>query len=275
MFLLKRYFHRPQSTAGWMSCFFCLNAKRVQGANQTIEQHYLAVNKDSIGKNYESKCPCEHEISDSHSKVFQLGLLFDRPFIMTKFKVSLAALCVLAVVTDTCGAFQPHGVTRRMPSSATSTELAVVGKIMGRFRRKKTVDAKKLIQVGSPLPTVDVEIVTATNDDGIVESTPTEIAELLGTGTNLLVGMPGAYTTTCTKKHMPGYVSAAPKLKRLGVDKIAIVTTNDRFVNSAWAKDLGILNGVSSGDDGKEQAITILSDGDGDLVRELGLADDM
>ena len=205
---------------------------------------------------------------------------------MTKFATCpvavLSSILLAITIPHHSVAFQTNygGMTLRRMSSTTSTELAVVGKIMGRFRKKKTVDISPQITVGSSLPKADVEIVTSTNADGTVESTPTEISDVLGTsGTSLLVGMPGAYTTTCTKKHLPGYINAAPTLNRLGVNTIAVVTTNDRFVNSAWAEELGILNGASSGDDGdkngKEQPITILSDGDGDLVRELGLADDM
>ena len=199
----------------------------------------------------------------------------------TKYPVAALSSILLAIaIPHNSVAFQTNygGTTlRRMPSTAT-TELAVVGKIMGRFRKKKTVDISPQITVGSSLPKADVEIVTSTNADGTVESTPTEISDVLGTsGTSLLVGMPGAYTTTCTKKHLPGYINAAPTLNRLGVNTIAVVTTNDRFVNSAWAEELGILHKADgdNADGDKNEPIAILSDGDGDLVRELGLADDM
>jgi peroxiredoxin len=80
--------------------------------------------------------------------------------------------------------------------------------------------------------------------------------------------MPGAFTTTCTKEHLPGYIASASKFKALGIAKIAVVTTNDRFVNEKWGEQLGLT-------DTSNNMITILSDGDGDLVKNLGLAEDM
>jgi glutaredoxin/glutathione-dependent peroxiredoxin len=77
--------------------------------------------------------------------------------------------------------------------------------------------------------------------------------------------MPGAFTPTCTEKHLPGYVEQASQFKQLGYDTIAVLTTNDRFVNDQWVQSLGAA--------GSE--LLILSDGDGDLVRMLGLSEDM
>jgi glutaredoxin/glutathione-dependent peroxiredoxin len=86
-------------------------------------------------------------------------------------------------------------------------------------------------------------------------------------------GMPGAFTTTCTTEHLPGYIASAEKFKALGISKIAVVTTNDRFVNEKWGEQLGLTD--TSGSSTASNMITILSDGDGDLVKNLGLADDM
>jgi glutaredoxin/glutathione-dependent peroxiredoxin len=80
-------------------------------------------------------------------------------------------------------------------------------------------------------------------------------------------GMPGAFTPTCDKEHLPGYIKSADKLAALGIEKVAVVTTNDRFVNEAWSSQQGLLADNS--------IITILCDGDGDLVKSMGLADDM
>jgi glutaredoxin/glutathione-dependent peroxiredoxin len=80
--------------------------------------------------------------------------------------------------------------------------------------------------------------------------------------------MPGAFTSTCTKIHLPGYIELAPKFASLGIESIAVLTTNDRFVNEEWGSQLGLL---TAGQD----PVTILCDGDGDLVKSLGLADDM
>ena len=158
----------------------------------------------------------------------------------------------------------------RVAQGSSSTQLAGLGQVVGRFRKKKAVGVKSLIKVGNPLPQVDVEVVTPPSASGEdVQSNPADIAEVVGQGTSLLVGMPGAYTSTCTKEHMPDLVAAVPKLKKLGVDTIAVVTTNDRFVVSKWAEEMNVF-----GKEG-ESHITMISDGDGELSRELGLADDM
>jgi len=94
------------------------------------------------------------------------------------------------------------------------------------------------------------------------------IQEVLGSGKSILVGMPGAFTTTCSKQHLPGYIENHSKFAKLGVDNIAVITTNDVFVNKAWSEDAGI-------DSQDTSPITFVSDGDGELVKELGLVEDM
>ena len=78
--------------------------------------------------------------------------------------------------------------------------------------------------------------------------------------------MPGAFTPTCTQEHLPGYIKQAKKFADLGYRTIAVVTTNDKYVNREWMKSQGIA-------DSKD--IIVLSDGDGDFVKSIGLADDM
>jgi hypothetical protein len=67
---------------------------------------------------------------------------------------------------------------------------------------------------------------------------------------------------------MPGYLSAAPAFNSLGIDNIVVMTTNDRHVNEAWGTTYGF------GSESKPP-ITIVSDGDGDLAKTMGLAEDM
>ena len=83
--------------------------------------------------------------------------------------------------------------------------------------------------------------------------------------------MPGAFTTTCSQVHLPGYVQSASKLRSLGIDTIAVITTNDRFVNQEWGKQQGI---VPANKD-EEPPITMICDADGDFIKSIGLADDM
>ncbi len=68
----------------------------------------------------------------------------------------------------------------------------------------------------------------------------------------VLIGMPGAFTPTCHRNHLPGFIEGADKFHGKGVDTIAVTTTNDHFVMSAWSK--------ASGGDGK---VVFLADGNG------------
>ena len=74
-----------------------------------------------------------------------------------------------------------------------------------------------------------------------------------------LFAVPGAYTPTCSARHLPGYVEKANELKAKGVDEIACTSVNDAFVLNAW-KDAN-----DAGD------ITMLADGNGDFAKALGV----
>jgi glutaredoxin/glutathione-dependent peroxiredoxin len=78
-----------------------------------------------------------------------------------------------------------------------------------------------------------------------------------------LFSVPGAYTPTCSAKHLPGFVEKADELKAKGIDVIACTAVNDAFVMGAWGK----ANGV----DGK---ITMLADGNGDFAKAIDLVMD-
>ena len=76
----------------------------------------------------------------------------------------------------------------------------------------------------------------------------------------VLFAVPGAFTPTCSAKHLPGFVEKASEIKRKGVDTIACLAVNDAFVMNAWGKDQKA--------DGKVQ---MLADGNGDFTRAVGL----
>lgn len=75
-----------------------------------------------------------------------------------------------------------------------------------------------------------------------------------------LFALPGAFTPTCSAKHLPGFIQNADALKRKGVDVIACLSVNDAFVMGAW--------GQQQGADGK---VMMLADGNGDFTRAMGL----
>jgi peroxiredoxin len=89
--------------------------------------------------------------------------------------------------------------------------------------------------------------------------------------------MPGAFTTTCTSEHLPGYRDSLENFHKLGYDTIAVVTTNDRWVNEEWMATVmgrGEVDSSTSENVAKGRLV-LLSDADGDFVKAMGLADDM
>ncbi|MBN8807355.1 MAG: peroxiredoxin [Sphingomonas sp.] len=78
-----------------------------------------------------------------------------------------------------------------------------------------------------------------------------------------LVAVPGAFTPTCSARHLPGFLDKAEELKAKGVDEIAFTSVNDSFVMGAWGK--------ANETGGK---VTMLADGNGDFARAVGLSFD-
>jgi peroxiredoxin len=78
-----------------------------------------------------------------------------------------------------------------------------------------------------------------------------------------LFSVPGAFTPTCSAKHLPGFIDKAAELKAKGIDEIACTAVNDAFVMGAWSK--------SATADGK---VTLLADGNGDFAKAVGLTMD-
>ncbi len=110
------------------------------------------------------------------------------------------------------------------------------------------------IKIGDTLPQSTFRIMT---DDGPAAKT-TE--ELFSGRTVVLFGVPGAFTPTCHRNHLPGFLNKAGEIKAKGVDAIAVVAVNDVFVMKAWAKDTG-----------GEGVIEFLSDGNADFAKAIGL----
>ena len=77
-----------------------------------------------------------------------------------------------------------------------------------------------------------------------------------------LFAVPGAFTPTCSAKHLPSFVERLGDLKAKGVDEVACTATNDAFVMDAWAKQAGA------------DGITMLADGNGEFAAALGLTAD-
>jgi glutaredoxin/glutathione-dependent peroxiredoxin len=115
-----------------------------------------------------------------------------------------------------------------------------------------------MIAEGQKLP--DVEFVTMTSDGQHKLSTDVVFA-----GRKVvLLGVPGAFTPTCSMNHLPGFMTHLAAMKAKGVDTVACVSTNDVHVMQAWAKHTGA--------DGK---IMMLADGNGAFGRAAGLMQDL
>ena len=110
------------------------------------------------------------------------------------------------------------------------------------------------IQIGDRLPDATFMTMTAEGPK------PITTAELFDGGTVALLAVPGAFTPTCSARHLPGFKDHAQALKGRGVDRIACVSVNDVFVMGAWAESQGL------GDE-----IVLLADGSGEFTRAIGL----
>ena len=93
---------------------------------------------------------------------------------------------------------------------------------------------------------------------------PVQSGAVLGRGKIAVFGLPGAYTPTCHKEHLPGFIAHAGDLKGKGVTEIVCVSVNDPFVMKSWGREL---------DAGGK--VRMLSDGNGELTRALGLDVDL
>lgn len=114
------------------------------------------------------------------------------------------------------------------------------------------------IKVGDKFPALTLK----TNTDGGIDDL--ETADFFKGRKVVLFAVPGAFTPTCSVKHLPGFVEKAADFKARGVDAIACTSVNDAFVLGAWSKD------QDAGD-----KVTMIADGNGDLAKELGLEMDV
>jgi len=111
------------------------------------------------------------------------------------------------------------------------------------------------INVGDKLPAATFMTPTAEGP------APLTTDQVFGGKRVALFAVPGAFTPTCSARHLPGFKDHVDDLKAKGVDAIACVSVNDVFVMKAWAKDSGV-------DDG---SILFLADGNGEFAKAIGL----
>ena len=110
------------------------------------------------------------------------------------------------------------------------------------------------IKVGDKIPSATLKVPGA---DGIKDVTTDE---LFRGKRVVLFAVPGAFTPTCSAKHLPGFVQNADAIRKKGVDSIVCLAVNDAFVMGAWGKDQKV------GD-----KVVMAADGNGEFTRALGL----
>jgi len=115
-----------------------------------------------------------------------------------------------------------------------------------------------MIKIGDVIPPMKLTAATAEG--------PQEVStdEIFAGKKVVLFAVPGAFTPTCSMRHLPGYLQSIDALRARGVDSVACVAVNDVFVMGAWAKEQGV--------DGR---ITMLADGAGAFTKALGLELDL
>jgi peroxiredoxin len=114
------------------------------------------------------------------------------------------------------------------------------------------------IQVGERIPDGTLHHMTENGPEAITTG------EIFDGKKVVLFALPGAFTPTCSAKHLPGFVAKADEIKAKGVDTIACLSVNDAFVMGAWGKDQGV------GD-----KVLMLADGIADFTKALGLELDL
>ena len=122
-----------------------------------------------------------------------------------------------------------------------------------------------MIQVGDTLPAVTLAEYSEVEGNGCsLGPNPVDVAQAAAGKTIAIFAVPGAFTPTCSAKHVPSYLQNADALKAAGVDEIWCLSVNDAFVMGAWARDQKT--------DGK---IRMLADGDAAFAKATGLTLDL
>lgn len=122
-----------------------------------------------------------------------------------------------------------------------------------------------MIKIGDTLPAVTLTEFVAVEGDGCsLGPNPVNVQEAAAGKTVAIFAVPGAFTPTCSEKHLPGYVEQAAAFKAAGVDEIWCLSVNDAFVMGAWGRDQNV------GD-----KVRMIGDGDAAFAKATGLTLDL
>ncbi|KAL4605748.1 hypothetical protein ACB092_09G052900 [Castanea dentata] len=158
----------------------------------------------------------------------------------------------LSTATATTSSLFPAAKSLSSKLSFTSLPIKHHPKPLKFSTAKSTISAT--ISVGDKLPDA-----TLSYFDPSGELQTTTISDLTKNKKAILFAVPGAFTPTCSQKHLPGFVEKSKDLKAKGVDTIACISVNDAFVMRAWKENLKV-----------NDEVLLLSDGNGDFTRAIG-----
>lgn len=111
-----------------------------------------------------------------------------------------------------------------------------------------------MIKVGDKIPSAKMKVMTGEGPKDLTTD------DLFKGKKVVLFALPGAFTPTCSAKHLPGFVQKAADIKAKGVDTIACLSVNDAFVMGAWGKDQKV-----------EDKVVMVADGNADFTSKVGL----
>jgi peroxiredoxin len=121
-----------------------------------------------------------------------------------------------------------------------------------------------MIKIGDHIPDATLSESTEFGEACPVAPKTVSVAEAARGKRVVIFGLPGAFTPTCSAKHVPGYVEHLEELKAKKVDEVWCVALNDGYVMAAWGRDQGAIGKVR-----------MLGDGNGELTKKLGLEVDL
>ena len=121
-----------------------------------------------------------------------------------------------------------------------------------------------MIQVGDRIPDAVLTESTEFGDACPVAPSKVSVAEATQKKRIVIFGLPGAYTPTCSAKHVPGYLARLPDLKAKKVDEVWCISVNDGYVMAAWGREQKAIGKVR-----------MLGDGNGDFAKKLGVDADL
>lgn len=180
---------------------------------------------------------------------------------------SIARMCEQSALVDAEGT--PSAPAEGAIAEVTSQDEAILRAAKIKAEYEATVQAEKIekgepvslggpaapiapaptarrVAIGDVLPDVIVEPAMKRVKGKFVAPKALSVRDALGSGTSILVGMPGAFTPVCNDQHLPGLFEIAPRLAALNVSRLAVVTTNDRFVNAGWAESVERCSGKNA-----------------------------